>query len=493
MVFRDSNWLILGFFIVEVFVWGIFWSTICRTQSPAVLGGFASPVCAIWIFFIGCHCFYGHIPHVETELMLYRFIVTGIVAVLALWRAMRWFAQEKKSFFLSKIELRNAMLFRYPKHVQTPFFALVHQHLRHASLLYSFGILCFIVFGCGGLVLCFLDDATQIHLFETWWWTIGAAACFITPFVFWGSIFSHDQHNDSYKLLSRIGVYEGTVWWSRMLPPMPFYLFGGLCVVVHFFVSASAQGVWNNAVMWEQFKLFAPIALIVWLSLPALGALGSISFRSQLAAIALTFLGMYLFIMWAFLGIMWFGCNPLGTTLPIVLAVLLVSRIRAGYWLREKLNWRIRLYTLYPVFGIFLTILIALPFVRIYSVPNVSLQQIESSFAQANRQETYEEFLAIHYNPEAVTDEWFKQRVQDRDSLTGLLFCSPWETARRDRMLRVRMVALLDWQHAGGDECSKFMEKLSHRHEVIFDLWIEMFDVPLDGRLPKGRQSPHKR
>jgi hypothetical protein len=240
-----------------------------------------------------------------------------------------------------------------------------------------------------------------------------------------------------------------------------------------------------------------------WLAPLALGAFFSISYRGQMLAIVLTFIGMYPFLYWGVGGILLFGCNPVWTTLPILLAVLYVSRIRAWYWLREKLNWRTKLYTLLPVFGTIAAILIVLPFVRVYSVPYISWGQIDAYFDQMDRlhphpnplpegegtrnvekrkaliqyiaannavpseyMPVYAKMASVRFraesDPEVCTHEEFLLvkyvycrdesanplgRDQNDDSWSNISFMavwrSPWETARRDRLSRLELVILL--------------------------------------------------
>jgi len=328
--FKDSEaWIAFGFALIEVFVWGLFWSTRCRSQVPAIIGSFACPFFAAMIF---TYVFFLHVNSYPNfwETMYIRFAVTGIVAPLAIWGVFRWFAFEKKSSPIARIEFRNALLFSYPVKIQSPMFALIHQHIRHASLIYSFGILCFIVFGCGSLFLCFfLPDwqPRQVHLQTLL--MILVLVCFMSPFVFWGSIFGHDQRNNSYQYLSRIGVHEGAVWWSRILPPLPFYIFAGLCYGYFLFtVSPIAIDIGHATYgQWQGFILYASAFFTAWLCPIALGAFCSISLRSSLLAIVFTFIGMYPFFLWGGIGVASFGCNPLWTTLPIVLALLYLTRL----------------------------------------------------------------------------------------------------------------------------------------------------------------------
>ena len=474
-----------SFLFIEVFVWGIFWSTICRKQTTAVVGSFVCPLLVCWVLtLVALHDMILS-PGTEFDFMMrWRIAVTGIVLILAVRQALCWFAQEKKSFFITRIEFRNAMLFRYPKHVQPPMLALIHQHIRHASLLYSFGILCFIIFGCGCLFLCMTlcmtdgDIITQ-NIIGGWWWPLGMLIGSLSPFIFWGSIFGHDQKNDSYRYLSRIGIHEGKVWWSRMLPPLPFYAFAGLGLVCWCFADMDATWQWTFEQL-AAFKMAAPMAFAVWLSIPVLGAFGSISCRSQIVAVFFTFLGTYFIGAWGVIILALFGCNALWTTLPVVLAILVVARIRAGYWLREKLNGRARLLTWLPVFGTMLAILIALPFVRVYSVPYISWQQIETYFKQANMQGTYEEFLSVNYSVNAATGTLLASDLDN--AIYRWIVQSPWESARRERLLRVRMVALLaDSEPLAADQlavnCKRMITKVKLT-SPMYDCWLLDVSVP---------------
>jgi hypothetical protein len=242
----------------------------------------------------------------------------------------------------------------------------------------------------------------------------------------------------------------------------------------------------------------APYGLLAWLAPVAMGAFCSISFKGQMRAIVLTCIGMMPLFWWAGLGTLLFGCNSLWTTLPICIALLVSSRLRAYYWLREKLTWRTRLLTLTPVLGTMLAVVLAVPAVRVYSIPYISWTQMDAYFAQTdlqqmprmspeNRREliryieannavppeydalyakiknyrygiwgdgynpedgTYEEHLLVYFfhcrnvsaDPYALTRP---EELDSSDSFYVRLLRSPWETARRDRIYRAQLVALL--------------------------------------------------
>jgi hypothetical protein len=211
----------------------------------------------------------------------------------------------------------------------------------------------------------------------------GAIASIFGVFVLWGTIFGHDLKNNSYLFLSRMGVHEGKFWWSRILPAMIFYVPVFISIAVSFYVDVVMASNSPDMIKQRFWTEFVPMGLIVWLSLPALGTFMSLSFRSQVVAFVLTGCAMYALILWMVFFTMVFDCSPLWTALPICAAFFVASRLRARYWFKETFTWRSRLIPLAPVFAVTLAVLTALPFVRIYSVPSISWEQIDAYFDQA--------------------------------------------------------------------------------------------------------------
>ena len=418
---------------IEVFLWGIFWSTRCRSASFAA---FASAGCVIAV--LGFIFNFAPPSLREEEIFVYvlpyRIFVIVIVAILAGWGAMRWFEFSAKDTRRVLVP-RNFGFIRYPKTVQSPFLALIHQHLRHVSLVYPLGVLCFALFALGCL---FVDSDNITDLYGI----IGYGLIPIGIIIFWGNIFGHDQRNDSYKFLTRLGVHEGLVWWSRMIPATLFYLPVLLSVMFFFYV----QGEWSE---FRELLFDASLAFTAWLTLLAVGAFCSISHEKQSAGIVGTFSLCCLFFVWAAFFIASFGASPLWTTVPVAVAFLLASRLRAGYWLREITTWRSRLIPLIPVLAVVMFVFIALPFVRVYSVPYISWEEVETYLADTPV--SYKEQLMQHYT---------EQRNHARSVFSGeilvgmtsddynyatyfILGLMPWEEARRERILRLRIVAAL--------------------------------------------------
>jgi len=425
-----------GFGIVEALVWGLFWSTRCKNQVHALLAGY---LCAAGTLAILGNVFQESNTSIADAywiIMPYRIIAILLVGCLAVRGMRRWFEYETKPSFFSRLFPEKITL-RYPRKIQSPFFALVHQHIRHASLIYLVGVLCFIVWS---LVYSYIwmvtaiegEGSSKLRFMQSWECSCGIAVCAAGMALFWATIFGHDQKNDSYRFLSRLGIHEGKVWWSRMLPALLLYSPVLICYLGSTLTMTWKSAAWTPFYVghWYNFWwMVLPGALAVWLTPAAVGAFVSISLRSQMVAIALTAVGIGLPLFWMSCTTTFLGCSPLWTTLPLLLALLLGSRIRAAYWLRETFTWRSRIIPLVPLFGVMVVVLTAIPFVRVYSVPNVSWDQIETYFAKMDLPERPEPaklnaLLQYVKKNEGIPPE-YRNAPPNWDSLQ---WYSPWDT-----------------------------------------------------------------
>ena len=189
--------LTYGIGIIEVLLWGLFWSTRCRDQVTAILAAYLYPALAITLLtnFVSTQ---GTAVDAAIEMIPYRLAIMAIVGFFAVRGALRWFDFDERSqspertlrrFRIYRYGLCERIcerFFRYPQRVQSPFLALVHQHLRHASILYPFGILCFAVFSIGSLWLFVQpDNAARYALTYKWWWAIVGIVCVGGIVIFW--------------------------------------------------------------------------------------------------------------------------------------------------------------------------------------------------------------------------------------------------------------------------------------------------------------------
>ena len=536
----DKIWLAWGLGIAEAFVWGLFWSTRCRSQVNALIAGY---LCAAGTAFGITFLYFTFVaPYDNDVLNMYvtvaplRWAAIAIVGLIAVWGAFRWFEFETKVTAVSRFSLQNVGLLRYPQRVQYPFIALIHHHMRHASLIYHLGILCMVVWSLAFLSFWFLHafygflDIRGIEMmlqgYQFYLW-LGALICVAGMVLFWATIFGHDQKNDSYRFLSRIGIPEGAVWWSRMVPALFFY---GLVIISLAFTMAVAflSHVWRGGFSDYDLQQFQhqivptlQACFTVWLVPMAVGAYISISLRSQMVAISLVPAAALTLLGWAYLLYVLFAASPMWTTVPICIALLVASRIRATYWLRETFSWRSRLIPLVPVFATILAIMIALPIVRVYSVPYVSWQQIDAYFDQTDldrirspeRRKALMQYIAQHkavppeykHLVETIDTEWFHIRdvgdvtfeefllldyvrrwnrlkqpiTYTRNTVTRTTYLTrftPWEAVRIDRALRIQLVTAL--VQTGGLQDKRamalrdFHERQSNFNSSVFDLHV---------------------
>jgi len=562
----EQIWGAVGIAIIEAFVWGLFWSTRCRSQVHALLATYLSAVASLYVvtYFFAIQS--DDAGAMYAEVVPHRLVVASIVALGAVWGMSRWFSFEAKQPFTARL-YPEKMTVRYPQKVQMPFSALVHHHVRHASILYPLGILSMFVWTIACIIGCIgtlfnIDISTFLSGDALWWaqtiFGCGFIGCVVSMGLFWATIFGHDQKNDSYQFLSRMGVPEGTVWWSRMLPAMICYVpvilatavawFSDLYRNVHHTRYYANYG-WER--FWEDFWLWAPLGFLCWLIPAAVGAFCSISFRSQMVAIALAAGGLALFYCWALFGVFLFACSPWWTAVPICIALLVASRIRAAYWLRETFTWRSRIIPLVPVLATMLVILAAIPPVRIYSVPNVSWSQIDAYFDQADLGDMprapekrkamirhiaehgtvpaeYEGRLAMLYRDSEnwelnafsglTVDEYVLLMHMYRNNVYARFFTAkywreketewsnfdrffwwyswmPWEAVRLERIMRLQVVAAFVESGSLQDKRAvaiyDLVKKRNKRSvgELDWSIWHMAND--LDGRVPCFRQLQH--
>lgn len=385
-----------GIGIVEAFAWGLFWSPRCRSQVHALLATyfFASVIGYYVSVFTGgsnfSEIYYNAIP--------FRLGISAVVLAIGVWSGLRWFDLwvTKPSVYDPTGKPRRKLLdpLPYPSRIQTPFFALVHHTIRQSQTLFLVGIslaclcvACSLLYTLSARFSIWADTNRYLPIFLT----LGSVLYCV---ILCGSIFGGDQKNESFRFLSRCGVSPGKVWWSRVLTV--FVLTVPFVFALYFVLFGSTVrdrheidfGTWlikmeNEFVKKENLFYWIPSALAMWIIPFSCGALLSISIRRIIVSVALTGAASVGLICWMYLFLGFFGFSPIWTTGSVCLALLVLSRLRAADWLRERRTWKSRFKTFTPIFAVFLAVFIATPFIRIYSVPDVSLSEVEYWFEKA--------------------------------------------------------------------------------------------------------------
>ncbi|MDR1269323.1 MAG: hypothetical protein LBK82_07340 [Planctomycetaceae bacterium] len=368
-------WLSVGVGIIEVLVWGFFWSSLCHKQIHAVLAAYSSA--SLTSFFAiqfsvqgtGVLNAYGE----AVPLRLGIIVVVGIVAVCSM---LRWFKRATRQNSTAGIFQNKNIAFLYPDIFVNPFFALLCQSVWQSLILLVF---CFIATVILCLpVICFSYDSHNNPI------PIVPLCCFVfTVAIGGGCTFGADQRNQSFRFLSRCGILPGKIWWSRVLPffivSLPFIIVATVIELVYL-VPRIGGIIWYN----NEFA-FILSGIISLLLIPfSVGTFCSIYCRSMIVSVALTSIVSILLFFWMLLGWTLFRFNPFWTTLPLAVALLVASRLRTADWLREQQTWKSLLKPLIPFFATITIIIFAVPFVQVYSIPYISLNEVEDMLNKTN-------------------------------------------------------------------------------------------------------------
>lgn len=383
-LYGETLWGVFGLAILEAAVWGLFWSPRCQKGLNAILATYF--IASLFSYASACFC--AENPDILSAYLRavpIRLGVVLIVAIFACRNMVRWFDINVNKPGDAGNRGRNLLqTLPYPKRLQSPFFALLHHGFRQSQVLLLLGLALSLLFSTIFFVdlRSFLAKISLIDHMDRVVLLIFSGVFYIW---FCGNIFGQDQTNSSFRILSRFGMSPSKVWWSRIL------LFGSIaalpCIA---FLIANRLGHIFYATFYEMNhdlnieRILDPLVVAGFLIPFSVGAFVSINVRNTMVAAALTGAGFILLLFWMMLGIFLCWFNPLWTTLPICVALLIASRLRAADWLRERLTWKSRIMPLIPFFATVLAVLVAIPPARIYSVPFVSLEQVRAELDKLN-------------------------------------------------------------------------------------------------------------
>ncbi|MDR0611475.1 MAG: ABC transporter permease [Planctomycetaceae bacterium] len=367
---KTDLWLSLGVGIIEVTVWGFFWSPLCRKQIHAVLAAYS---CAALVSFFTVQIFAQNtgILNAYEKAAPLRLGITVIVGMAAVFSMLRWFKntaeKNRTAESLTHFTHKNIAFCCQPI-PKTPFMTLFCQSMRQSQLLLFWGgVLATICLSC---ILIYVFFHRYPNDFMK---TILLGANILFMIIFSGSIFGMDQGNQSFRFLSRCGISPGKIWWSRILPFLFVYI-PSLIVII------AIEMIFHYQYNLDENDLYFAVSHTIpaWLIPFSVGAFFSIYCRSMLVSVSLTGAVSLLLFFWMCLGVTLCRFNPLWTTLPPAAALLVASRLRTADWLRERQTWNNLLKPLIPFFITITIIIFAIPFVRIYSIPYISLEEVEA-------------------------------------------------------------------------------------------------------------------
>ncbi|MDR2704504.1 MAG: hypothetical protein LBC02_01880 [Planctomycetaceae bacterium] len=371
---NTNIWLGIGVCIIEAFVWGFFWSPLCRHQIYAVL---ITYFCTSLTSFLAIQFSEQDISLLRnySDASFLRLGIAAVVGIVAVFPMLRWFKNAtRRDSMTGYFQYKNIFSPSLDLSV-SPFFTLLCQSIWQSLILLICGLVVasisciFLIF-----IYSFFSRSDFILFSNILQFCIIA---FVT--IFSGCVFGVDQRNQSFRFLSRCGISPGKIWWSRVLPFLCIYM---LIIIFKLIYSISITNVWdiNN----DEPNRILVFAIFFFLIPFSAGTFVSIYCRSMLVSVALTGVISILLFSWMNIGMVLYRFNPLWTTLPLMVMLLVASRLRTADWLRERQTWKDLLKPLIPFFITVIIILLAVPLVRIYSIPYVSLEEVEAVLDKAN-------------------------------------------------------------------------------------------------------------
>ena len=86
-----------GVSVLEMFIWGLFWSTRCRSQVHAMLAGFVCASLTAWLIANMFAPFNNDPVSFYLAVVPHRLVFIAVIACFALWGALRWFEFDASS------------------------------------------------------------------------------------------------------------------------------------------------------------------------------------------------------------------------------------------------------------------------------------------------------------------------------------------------------------------------------------------------------------
>ncbi|MGL4941867.1 MAG: hypothetical protein ACRC46_01595 [Thermoguttaceae bacterium] len=474
---------VFGVAIFEAMAWGLFFSVRSKSQVHSLLmSGLVAGSVAFFVVMIMTPN--GNSPMLDAyaNAALPRLAVAGVVFMIAVWNARRWLVTSSR-VTVSSITAKNLTPRDEQRLAATPprgeMRWLVWHAVRQSRTLFRIVSLVLAVIAVAATVAVIYiirrgemrdGELSAEMLFQL---ALLFVAGEFVAIVFSASTFWRDNTSGAAAMLTQHGVAPGKLWWSRIIAFGGFYVAGVLPLLMAVALILAA----NNKIGIYTFLLCdeSPLcSLVLLLSIFFVGQWISLTTRSIINSIILTvasFCGLFFacVAVKVLLGLPAF----LWTFVPLWIACLLASRLFVSDWQRGRANWATWWKTRSPIILTVAAIFVAVPFVRVYSIPYVYLgydlpdQTWESHYTYNSRDvrtdALFHDFLREHPGVRAWRDE-AKQRylgveknTQMLRTFSGCSFPATWQEACRNWMIRQisdvtpSMFADIRWGYGGLD------------------------------------------
>ncbi len=372
-------WTVCGLSGVELMAWGILFSLLLKRPLLAVIGAaivasvMFSLVSLLWNLSGEVDQFIGLAPSFKAVSV--RLLIVALLAAANTWLALRWFRERRlPAVRLRDTDVENATgpAIESPSSSFAMLGRLLWQEFRQSAAM-SAGLIAMLLpmvlyvaadsifrISVSSHVLIWLLNILTPLMFASW---------FSAPLL-GASVFLADQSGCRFRFLTERGVPPRLVWLSRQIRGLSVLLLGLLLVLLLFIgILATERGGPSHEVMQaivmaiESLLGFAVVAY-------ACGQLCSIGIRSGLLAAAFGTILTAVVCAWAAI-MYWLCLSWLWAVAPLPLAFLFVTWLYAPAWLAERKTWRMRLRPALVIAVPVVTILTAVPLVRVYEIPLV--------------------------------------------------------------------------------------------------------------------------
>jgi hypothetical protein len=395
-----TAWWVFGFFGLEMFVWAVLFSFVTkRVLLAAILGVAAASIGAHLAVAIATT--QGH-AGTYVDALFWRMVIAAGVALADVWFAARWFREKRgrqPKFLPATAAETPPQAIALGRQFQRPqrmaiLGRLIWQHWRQsrgALLAMVALILPLLAMLTVWLLRARQDPPWFIERHASEIYRPGGKEFFaLTILIALASVPLHgicaflaDQRRNSRRFLADHGVPAQYVWLSRQTITLglPLLVFSTLLLALFFLASALLPSPLQSDILrWARLsEVYAEAYTLFYLAVGlfgcvligvATGQCCSMFLRSPLLAGLFSLLLTAIFAVWC--GLMWFWqVSWLWSVLPIPVALLLATRLRAADWLLERNTLRAWLR---PVLSLLIpaaALLAAVPHYRVYSVPLV--------------------------------------------------------------------------------------------------------------------------
>lgn len=378
---------LFGVACMEGICWGIFFSSRSRKQITALLGTFicasfgayAMSVVHVIAFNNGTNVLG---PTEYADAFLFRLLLAIPFGIIGISTALGWL---KISAFASGsagansgVDMADPAAFR-PASPKNPKRGEFRALLRHnfaqskSTYLYMLGFeLLLGLWVAGNIVMG--RGLDEIKTSGDYFLVLATAI--ISAVVFSATVFSGDQNHSRASMLSELGVSPGKIWFSRIVPAAVVYFIPLLAMQAYScYRDRSLYGTLFEEMLdsWG-YHLNHPLVFpVIYIACFCIGQMLSMFVRSMVVSISITGIFVTLLGFWTLMVSSEPELSPLWTVVPGLIACLIASRVYSERWLRKGRGFRALRPALSILGGATLAILIAIPFLRVYSVPVIDL------------------------------------------------------------------------------------------------------------------------